>query len=238
MNRRHLLLSGAALSSLTLGAQAATPAAPLVAKPEVLQGADNTPKAQPPLPYSQSALAPAIGSTTVGLHHGKHHRKYFEALAKLLPPAVLESDSLETIVRTAVPGPVANNAGQAWNHNFYWRSLAPKSGGKPPQAGRVALEESFGSVDAFHKEFAKTATEHFGSGWTWLCKNQQNGKLVVVGTHDAASPLTLASLKPLMVVDVWEHAYYKDHSNERDKYVQAVMDKLLNWRFVEANLAA
>ena len=213
------------------------PTAPVVNKPEVLKGAENTARAQPPLPYAQSALAPVIGSTTVGLHYGKHHKKYFEELAKLLPAATLETDSLESIVRAATPGPIANNAGQAWNHNFYWRSIAPKSGGKPPQAVRVALEESFGSVDAFNKEFTKTASEHFGSGWAWLCKNQQNGKLVVVGTHDAASPLTMASLKPLLVVDVWEHAYYKDYSNEREKYVTAVVDKLLNWRFVEANLA-
>lgn len=237
MNRRHLLLSSAALSSLALSAQAATPAAPLVAKPEVLQGAENTAKAQPPLPYAQSALAPVIGSATVGLHYGKHHKKYFDELAKLLPAATLQNDSLESIVRTAVPGPVANNAGQAWNHNFYWRSIAPKSGGKPPQAVRVALEESFGTVSAFNQAFTKVATDHFGSGWAWLCQNTETGRLVVVASHDAASPLTTPGLKPLMVVDVWEHAYYKDFSNAREKYVTAVMDKLLNWRFVEANLA-
>lgn len=243
MNRRNLLLSSAALSSFALGAHAASPtatltgAAPVLSKPEVLKGAENTAKAQPPLPYSQSALAPVIGSTTVGLHYGKHHKKYFDELAKLLPAATLQNDSLESIVRAAVPGPIANNAGQAWNHNFYWRSIAPKSGGKPPQAVRVALEESFGPVDTFNQAFTKIATEHFGSGWAWLCKNTETGKLVVVGTHDAASPLTTPGLKPLMVVDVWEHAYYKDYSNEREKYVTAVMDKLLNWRFVEANMA-
>ncbi len=237
MNRRHLLLSSAALSSLALSAQAATQAAPLVVKPEVLKGAENTAKAQPPLPFAQGALAPVIGSATVGLHYGKHHKKYFDELAKLLPAATLQNESLESILRTAMPGPVANNAGQAWNHNFYWRSVAPKSGGKPPQAVRVALEESFGTVDTFNQAFTKLATEHFGSGWAWLCKNTESGKLVVVATHDAASPLTTPGLKPLMVVDVWEHAYYKDFSNEREKYVNAVMDKLLNWRFVEANMA-
>jgi len=192
----------------------------------------------PPLPYEQSALEPVISANTLGFHYGKHHKTYVETLNKLIVGTEFEGRSLEDIVR-ATSGrddhtAIFNNAAQAWNHAFYWRSLKPKGGGEPPAALKRAMESAFGGVEQCKKELAKAAVEEFGSGWAWLV--QEGEKLKVIKTSDAKTPLA-AGPKPLMTIDVWEHAYYLDYQNRRADYVNALIDKLANWGFAAENLA-
>ena len=130
---------------------------------------------------------------------------------------------------------IFNNAAQTWNHTFYWHSLKPNGGGEPPAALKQAIEAAFGSVDACKTELATAATTQFGSGWAWLVVD--GGKLKVVKTSNADLPLTMG-MKPLLTIDVWEHAYYLDYQNRRADYVKAVLDKLINWGFAGDNLGA
>lgn len=195
------------------------------------------PIALPPLPYEQSALQPVISANTLGLHYGKHHKTYVDTLNHLIEGTKFADMPLETIVKATAGQPdsvaIFHNAGQAWNHAFYWQSLKPKGGGEPPAKLKRLMESSFGSVDACKKELAKAAVEEFGSGWGWLV--QDGEKLKVVKTHDADTPLTQGP-KPLWIIDVWEHAYYLDYQNRRVDYVNAVLDKLANWDFAAENL--
>jgi Fe-Mn family superoxide dismutase len=128
---------------------------------------------------------------------------------------------------------IFNNAAQIWNHTFYWNSLSPKGGGEPPAALKNMLEASFGSVDAFKKELAAAAVSQFGSGWAWLVL--EDGQLKVIKTANAEDPLTTGK-KTLLTIDVWEHAYYLDYQNRRPDYVNAVLDKLINWEFALQNV--
>jgi Fe-Mn family superoxide dismutase len=191
----------------------------------------------PPLPYAENALDPVITSNTIGLHYGKHHRGYVDTLNKLIAGTPLATLSLEKLIAetTGKSDKVAifNNAAQAWNHNFYWRSLRPKGGGEPPAALKQRIEASFGNLDACKKELATAATTQFGSGWAWLVLEAD--KLKVVKTGNAETPLTKGA-KPLLTIDVWEHAYYLDYQNRRADYVNAVLDKLINWGFAADNL--
>ena len=191
----------------------------------------------PALPYPQNALDPVISANTLGFHYGKHHKTYVDTLNKLIAGTEFADMPLEQIVR-ATAGKSAhtaifNNAAQAWNHTFYWRSMKPKGGGEPPAAVKRLLESSFGSVESCKKELATAATGQFGSGWAWLV--QDGGKLKVVKTGNADTPLT-GSAKPLLTVDVWEHAYYLDYQNRRVDYVNSLLEKLLNWEFAAENL--
>ncbi|MCM2329268.1 MAG: superoxide dismutase, partial [Lysobacter sp.] len=168
----------------------------------------------------------------------KHHKTYVDNLNNLVKGTEFEGKSLEEIV-TATAGkadkaPLFNNAAQIWNHDFYWKSLKPNGGGVP--TGKVAdrINESFGSFDEFKKQLSATTVSQFGSGWGWLVADSA-GKLKVVKTGNAEVPMT-QGLKPLLTIDVWEHAYYLDHQNRRADYVNAVIDKLLNWEFAAANL--
>ena len=190
------------------------------------------------LPYADDALAPIITAHTISFHHGKHHKTYVDNLNNLVKGTEFEGQSLEAIV-TATAGkadkaPLFNNAAQIWNHDFYWNSLKPNGGGQP--TGKVAdkINESFGSFDEFKKQMAATTVGQFGSGWGWLVADAA-GKLKVVKTGNAEVPMT-QGLKPLVTIDVWEHAYYLDHQNRRADYVNAVIDKLLNWDFAAKNL--
>ena len=190
------------------------------------------------LPYADDALAPIVSPNTISFHHGKHHKTYVDNLNNLVKGTELEGQSLEAIV-TATAGkadkaPLFNNAAQIWNHDFYWNSLKPNGGGLP--TGKVAdkINESFGSFDEFKKQMAATTVGQFGSGWGWLVADAA-GKLKVVKTGNAEVPMT-QGLKPLLTIDVWEHAYYLDHQNRRADYVNAVIDKLLNWEFAAKNL--
>jgi Fe-Mn family superoxide dismutase len=191
----------------------------------------------PNLPYSYDALDPVISAKTIGFHHGKHHQGYVDNLQKLLAGSALVSQSLERIITVtagkADQAAIFNNAAQAWNHAFYWRSLRPKSAEQPPAALMQLIEASFGGLDACKKELAAAALAQFGSGWAWLVLD--GSKLKVVKTGNAEVPMT-AGLKPLLTLDVWEHAYYLDYQNRRADYVAAVLDHLSNWDFAADNL--
>jgi Fe-Mn family superoxide dismutase len=191
---------------------------------------------QPPLPFAEDALAPIISAETIQFHYGKHHKKYYDTLNQLLQKEpVANARTLEDVVRNS-SGKVFNNAGQAWNHDFYWQSLSPKDSQPSPTLRRM-LEKDFGSYDAFCDKLATAANGQFGSGWTWLI--QKDGKLDVVSTGNADTPAAQPAsrgTKCLLTIDVWEHAYYIDYRNQRDKYVQALIEKRLNWQFAEQNL--
>jgi Fe-Mn family superoxide dismutase len=191
----------------------------------------------PPLPYCETALEPALTAKTLSSYHGKHHKAYVDNLNKLIAGTQYATLSLEKIITSTAGKPekaaIFNNAAQIWNHTFYWNSLSPKGGGEPPAALKHKIEASFGSVDAFKKEFAAAAVSQFGSGWAWLIL--EDGKLKVVKTFNAETPLTTGK-KPLLTIDVWEHAYYLDYQNRRPDYVNAVLDKLINWEFALQNV--
>jgi superoxide dismutase, Fe-Mn family len=186
----------------------------------------------PPLPYADTALAPHISKETLEFHYGKHHRAYVAKLNELIAGTPHSDKSLEEIVR-ASSGPTFNNAAQVWNHTFYWHSMKPGGGGKPTGAIAAAIEGSFGSYDEFRKQFTDAAMTQFGSGWAWLVK--EGGKLKIVKTPNAETPLTTAA-KPVLTIDVWEHAYYVDYRNLRPKYIETFLDHLVNWDFASANL--
>ena len=190
----------------------------------------------PPLPYAEDALAPVISAQTMSFHHGKHHKTYVDTLNNLLVDTEFEDEPLDAIItRTAGQpdrGAIFNNAAQAWNHNFYWHSLTPK-GSSPRGALADKVSAAFGSYDGFKKEFATAATGLFGSGWAWLVV--AGDTLKIVKTRNAEVPFTNGQI-PLLTIDVWEHAYYLDYQNRRPDYVNAVIDKLLNWDFAAKNL--
>jgi superoxide dismutase, Fe-Mn family len=165
----------------------------------------------PPLPYAENALDPMISARTIGLHYGKHHKGYVDALNKLIAGTELADLSLEELIAEtagkADQAAIFNNAAQAWNHTFYWRSLRAKGGGEPPASMQPLIEASFGNLDACKKELATAATAQFGSGWVWLV--QDADELKVIKTGNAGTPLT-KGMKALLALDVWEHAYYLD----------------------------
>ena len=190
-----------------------------------------------PLPYADNALAPVISAATIGFHYGKHHKGYVDNLNKLTAGTVFADMPLEKII-TETAGKadkvaIFNNAAQAWNHTFYWQSLRPGGGGQPPAMLKKKIEASFDDFDACKKELAAAATTQFGSGWAWLVL--EGDKLKVVKTGNAECPLTQGAT-PLLTIDVWEHAYYLDYQNRRADYINAVLDKLINWDFAAENL--
>jgi Fe-Mn family superoxide dismutase len=189
----------------------------------------------PPLPFAEDALAPVISAETIQFHYGKHHRKYVDTTNHLLEKPEGEprtrARSLEELVRTST-GKLFNNAAQAWNHDFYWHSLSPKAS-KPGGAMRAQLERDFGSYESFVDKLAAAATGQFGSGWAWLV--QKDGKLEVMATQNAETPMA-KGIRCLLTIDVWEHAYYIDYRNQRERYVQALIEQRLNWEFAEKNL--
>ena len=195
------------------------------------------PHTLPPLPYAEDALDPVISARTVGIHYGKHHKTYVNNLNNLIADTDLADLSLQEILtRTAGQASKAgifNNSAQIWNHTFYWNSLSQKGGGEPPLILKQKIESSFGDLDSCKKELATAAMTQFGSGWAWLVMN--GDKLEVAKTANAESPLSMG-VKPLLVIDVWEHAYYLDYENRRIEYVNAVIEKLINWGFAEDNL--
>jgi Fe-Mn family superoxide dismutase len=173
----------------------------------------------------------------MSFHYGKHHKAYVDNLNKLIAATDYANLSLEKII-TSTAGQaeqmaIFNNAAQSWNHTFYWKSLTPNGGGEPPAALKLKIEASFGSVDTCKKELASTAVSQFGSGWAWLVLD--GSLLKVVKTGNANIPITMG-LKPLLAIDVWEHAYYLDYQNRRADYVNAVLDRLINWEFALQNI--
>eukprot|EP01030_Chromulinospumella_sphaerica_P018003 gene18003-17850_t len=193
----------------------------------------------PDLPYDRDALAPTVSGETLDYHHGKHHKTYVETLNKLLEEIGSTPGSLEAVVQSAGPGKLFNNAAQAWNHGFFWESMAP-SPGKPAGALAEAIE-AFGGLKALGEKFVETGVGQFGSGWVWLL--WKDGALAVESSHDAANPLANkggveGAGFPLLVCDVWEHAYYLDHQNDRKGFLTAWFDRLANWDFAAGQLAA
>lgn len=189
----------------------------------------------PPLPYALEALEPAISRETLAYHHGRHHRGYLRTLDALLVGSPLRQLSLEDIVRRA-DGRLLDCAAQAWNHAFYWNCLTPERGVAPRGALDHAIRSEFGSLDALLQAFRTSAIAKFASGWTWLVR-RPDGSLAVENTDDADTPLRKPGHAPLLVCDVWEHAYYVDYRNDRARYVDAYLG-IVNWEFVAANLAA
>ena len=192
-----------------------------------------------PLPYAENALEPVITAKTLSFHYGKHHAGYLAMLNKLVAGTPYAGQPLDAIVRKAAAEqatPIFNNAAQVWNHTFYWNSLAPVgAGGVPEGAFGEAVARDFGSFADMKTALADAAVKRFGSGWAWLVA--KGGKLAVISTPNAETPLTQAGVTPLLTVDVWEHAYYLDWQNRRADYVAALLDKLANWKFAAANFA-
>jgi Fe-Mn family superoxide dismutase len=234
-NRIDRLMTDTSRREFVLAAAGAAGIAALGIYPSRARAA--TPITLPALPYPESALQPVISANTLGFHYGKHHRGYVDNLNKLAAGTEFADMPLEKIVAATAGKPdrvaIFNNAAQTWNHTFYWRSLKPNGGGEPPAALKRRMEESFGSVEACRKELANAAVTQFASGWAWLVAD--GNKLKVMKTGNADTPLT-QGVKPLLTIDVWEHAYYLDYQNRRADYVNAVLDKLVNWQFAVDNL--
>jgi superoxide dismutase, Fe-Mn family len=185
----------------------------------------------PSLPYPLDALEPHISKETLEYHYGKHHAAYVTNLNAQIKGTELEALSLEDVVKNS-SGSIFNNAAQAWNHTFYWNSLARHAGGEPSRALGTAIGAKWGSFAAFKEAFAKSAVANFGSGWTWLVK-KPDGSLDVVNTSNAVTPVT-GKDKPLLTCDVWEHAYYIDYRNRRPDYLAAFWN-VVNWDFAARN---
>ena len=185
----------------------------------------------PPLPYAKDALEPVISAETIDFHYGKHHQAYVTNLNNMVPGTPFADATLEEIVMQS-DGGIFNNAAQVWNHTFYWNCLGPNGGGQPAGALGTAIDKAFGSFDAFKAAFIKSAVGNFGSGWTWLVGND-DGSVEIVNTSNAATPLR-DGRKPLLTIDVWEHAYYIDYRNARPKYLEEIWN-IVNWDFVAAN---
>jgi Fe-Mn family superoxide dismutase len=195
------------------------------------------PHVMPPMPYAQDALAPVISARTIGFHYGKHHQGYVDGLNRLVAGTPYAEMSLEqTLAATAGQterAAIYNTAAQVWNHTFYWRSLRRMGGGKPPASIKPLIEASFGGVPACRAAIAAAAARRFGSGWVWLVL--QKGKLDVVETGNAQRPASPVQ-RPLLAIDVWEHAYYLDYQNRRADHVSALLDGLIDWGFAADNL--
>ena len=191
----------------------------------------------PPLPYPKNALEPHTSANTLDFHHGRHHQAYVTNLNNLVKDTPMASQSLEDIIRATHNDSskvgVFNNAAQVWNHTFFWNCMKPNGGGEPAGALADAIKKKWGSWTAFREAFVKSAVGNFGSGWTWLVK-KADGTLDIVNTGAAGTPLTTAD-RALLTVDVWEHAYYIDYRNLRQKYVETFLDKLANWDFAQKN---
>jgi Fe-Mn family superoxide dismutase len=194
------------------------------------------PHALPPLPYAMDGLAPVISARTLSFHRERHHQGYVDALNRSVANTPYADLPLERILAATVnqvgPFNVCNNATQVWNHNFYWRSLRPHGGGEPPHAIKPLIEFCFGSMDGLRSTIATAAANRVGSGWVWLVL--EAGQLKVLDTGDTER--LAASQRPLLVIDVWEHAYYLDYQNRRAEHVTAVTTKLIDWGFAVDNL--
>jgi Fe-Mn family superoxide dismutase len=193
--------------------------------------------ALPPLPWPEDALEPVISARTIRFHYGQHHRIYAENLARLTQGTEFARQPLERVIlaTAGVPARQAlfHNAAQTWNHSFHWRSLRPPGGGDPPEILGRRIAASFGSLAACKRRLADAALEHFGSGWIWLVLDSD--RLAVVETGNAGVPIT-AGIKPLLAIDLWEHAYYLDYQHRRGDYVAALLETLVNWDFAAQNL--
>ncbi|MDE2166886.1 MAG: superoxide dismutase [Alphaproteobacteria bacterium] len=192
----------------------------------------------PPLPYPMNALEPQMSARTLEFHHGKHHKAYVDNANKMVQNTPLANKPLEEVIQATAKDEskqgLFNNVAQIWNHNFFWKSMRPKGGGRPTGELARAIEEAFGSYDKFREQFKTAGATQFGSGWAWLVFD--NGKLKVIKTPNAINPL-VQGMKALLTYDVWEHAYYLDYQNRRPDFIDAFIDHLVNWDFAAENLA-
>lgn len=194
----------------------------------------------PALPFAPDALAPHMSAETFEFHHGKHHKAYVDKANDLIRGTGLEGKDLETVVmacaKEPAKQPLFNNVAQHWNHSFFWNCLKPKGGGSSiPGKLKTAIEKDLGGFDKFKTDFVQTCVSQFGSGWGWLVMDNKTGKLELAKTANAGVPFTDGKT-PLLTCDVWEHAYYIDYRNARPKFVETVIDSLLNWDFANENL--
>lgn len=193
--------------------------------------------AVPALPFATDALEPYMSGRTVSFHYGRHHLGYCKTLNMLVEHTSCAELTLEDLIRKSRSGAIFNNAAQTWNHTFFWNSMKPSGGGAPrvKSALAKAICSTFGSVGDFRERFIESATGNFGSGWTWLAASHSaSTPLKIINTSNAGCILT-ESYEPILVCDVWEHAYYLDYFNARVDYVKAFLDHLVNWEFAEAN---
>ena len=191
----------------------------------------------PDLPYAKGALEPYISARTFEFHYGKHHKAYVDNANKMLEGSELAGKDVVAIIQAAAKDPAKkglfNNVAQAWNHAFFWQCMKPGGGGRP--AGKIAerITSDFGGYEKFAEAFKNAGATQFGSGWAWLV--EKGGKLEIMQSANADTPVA-QGIKPLLVVDVWEHAYYLDYQNRRPDFLQAFIDHLINWDFANANL--
>jgi len=230
LSRRRLLTHSLAVAGTLVAGRIVAPSVARAAVPYEL----------PKLPYEENALEPVISARTMSFHYDKHHAAYAANLNKLLEGSDLAGLPLVDLIKASADNSarlaIFNNAGQFWNHGFYWNSLDPKGGGQPKGALADKIDASFGGFEKFKSELAAAANGQFGSGWAWLVA--VGDRLAVRRTANADTPVHLQGVKPLLTIDVWEHAYYLDYQNRRAEYVSAVIDNLLNWEFAAKNLAA
>ena len=191
---------------------------------------------QPALPYAETALEPYMSAKTLSFHYGKHHVAYINNYNNLVAGTPFDTLSIEEVIAQSASDPqkigIFNNGAQAWNHSFYWNSLTPNGGGEPAGALAEKITQDFGSFEKYKEELKAAAATQFGSGWAWLVLD--GNTLKVVKTGNAQTPLT-SGQKPILTIDVWEHAYYLDFQNRRPDYVASVIDNLLNWEFAAEN---
>jgi Fe-Mn family superoxide dismutase len=193
----------------------------------------------PALPYAYDALTPTLSANTLHFHHDKHHATYVKTLNQILDAAGQTPDSLEDVIRSSGKADNAklfNNAAQAWNHAFFWESMSPERQ-KPDGDLAAAIKAAFGDLGSLKEAFTKAGAEHFGSGWAWLIATH-DGTLKVISTHDAHDTVSDEAVTPLLVCDVWEHAYYLDYQNDRRGFLEAWFDGVANWRFAGSQFQA
>lgn len=191
----------------------------------------------PDLPYSKEALEPHISAETLEFHHDKHHAAYVNKLNELLPGSGLEGKELDEIIKASAKDDsktaIFNQAAQVWNHTFYWNSMTPNGGGEPTGELKDKINEAFGSYAKFREEFKNAAVSQFGSGWAWLVADSEGGKLSIMKTSNADTPMVHGKVA-VLTCDVWEHAYYIDYRNRRPDYVDTFLDNLVNWEYANA----
>ena len=191
----------------------------------------------PDLPYAKNGLEPHISAETLEFHHDKHHAAYVNKLNELLPGSGLEGKELDEIIKATADDSskanIFNQAAQVWNHTFYWNCLTANGGGEPTGDLKAKIEEAFGSYAKFREEFKNAAVSQFGSGWAWLVADSVGGKLSIIKTANADTPLAHNQVA-VLTCDVWEHAYYIDYRNRRPDYVDTFLDKLVNWDYANA----
>ncbi len=191
----------------------------------------------PPLPFAKDALGAHMSAETLDYHHGKHHKAYVDKTNGMLGAKGLEGASLLKVIRAAKAGDdqgLFNNSAQIWNHSFFWKCLAPAEGQKPTGKLATMIDEAFGSTDAMLAKLKDEAVGHFASGWAWLVLDKD--ALKITSLHDADTPVVYDGMKPLLTLDVWEHAYYIDYRNARPDFASAVLGNIVNWDFVAENL--